>query len=99
MGFAFNLIFTTANSDRLTLGLIQGAPMVPALALLITSVMFCPESPRYHLLKGPNYSPEKAYQMLRRVRNTEVSELNTNPRTSRLIRYIASSSARYLCRP
>lgn len=81
MGFAFNLIFTTANSDRLTLGLIQGAPMVPALALLVTSVMFCPESPRYHLLKGPNYSPEKAYQMLRRVRNTEVSESNTNPRT------------------
>ncbi|KAK7397661.1 hypothetical protein QQX98_012972 [Neonectria punicea] len=75
MGFAFNLIFTTAKSDRLTLGLIQGAPMVPALALLVTSVVFCPESPRYHLLKGPNCSPEKAYQMLRRVRNTEIQAL------------------------
>ncbi|KAF7544041.1 hypothetical protein G7Z17_g10261 [Cylindrodendrum hubeiense] len=75
MGFAFNLIFTTANSDRLTLGLIQGAPMVPALALFIAAIFFCPESPRYHLLKGPNYSPEMAYQMLRRVRNTELQAL------------------------
>ncbi|KAH6891067.1 hypothetical protein B0T10DRAFT_605400 [Thelonectria olida] len=75
MGFAFNLIFTTSNSDRLTLDLIQGAPLVPAAALFVTVLLLCPESPRYHLLKGPNYSHEKAYQMLRRVRNTELQAL------------------------
>jgi hypothetical protein len=73
MGFAFNLVFTRAQESVTTFCLIQGAPLVPALALLIMVVFVCPESPRYHLLKGPNYSVEKAYAVLRRVRNTEVS--------------------------
>ena len=46
MGFAFNLIFFTAQNEYLTLGLILGAPAVPALMLLV-SLWFCPESPRY----------------------------------------------------
>lgn len=46
MGFAFNLIFFTAQNEDLTLGLILGAPAVPALMLLV-SLWFCPESPRY----------------------------------------------------
>ncbi|PHH82303.1 hypothetical protein CDD82_6411 [Ophiocordyceps australis] len=76
MGFSLNLIFTLAESDRITFGLIQGAPMVPSLALLIMAVGFCPESPRYHLLKGPNYSVRKAYKTLQQVRNTEVRLLD-----------------------
>ncbi|KAG9250536.1 sugar transporter [Emericellopsis atlantica] len=75
LGFAFNLLFTTAATDRITLGLIQGAPLVPALALFFMAVFVCPESPRYHLQKGPNYSPEKAYMILRQLRNTELQAL------------------------
>ncbi|PNY23417.1 polyol transporter [Tolypocladium capitatum] len=75
MGFAFNMIFTNARSDHTTLALIQGAPMVPSLALLIMTLGFCPESPRYHLMKGPNYGVEKAYRILQRVRNTELQAL------------------------
>jgi hypothetical protein len=72
VGFAANLLFTVAESNSTTLGLIQGAPLVPSLALFIMAVFFCPESPRYHLMKGPNYDPEKAFRILRRLRNTEV---------------------------
>lgn len=72
MGFAFNLIFTKAADNITTYRLIQGAPLVPSLVLLVVVIFVCPESPRYHLLKGPNYSVEKAYAMLKRVRNTEV---------------------------
>lgn len=75
LGFAFNLLFTTAPSDRVTLGLIQGAPLVPALMLFLMAVFFCPESPRYHLQKGPNYNPEKAYRVLLQLRNTELQAL------------------------
>ncbi|POR31138.1 Putative polyol transporter 2 [Tolypocladium paradoxum] len=74
MGFVFNMIFTNAGSDRTTLALIQGAPMVPSLALLIMALRFCPESPRYHLMKGPNYGVEKAYRILQRLRNTEIAD-------------------------
>lgn len=72
MGFAFNLIFTRAGEQLVTFRLIQGAPLVPAFALLIMALFVCPESPRYHLLKGPNFSVEKAYLVLKKVRNTEV---------------------------
>ncbi|KJZ76758.1 hypothetical protein HIM_03635 [Hirsutella minnesotensis 3608] len=75
LGFAFNMMFSKAASERTTLALIQGAPIVPSLALLILVVYFCPESPRYHLIKGPNYSVEKAYKVLLQVRNTELQAL------------------------
>lgn len=75
MGFAVNLLFTVAETDRVTYSLIQGSPMVPSLALLVIVFYFCPESPRYHLMKGPNYNMDKAYQMLLRLRNTEVRVL------------------------
>ena len=75
MGFAFNLLFTTADNGRTTFALIVAAPLVPSIALFIMAMFFCPESPRYHLMKGPNYSPERAYRILLKLRNTEVSDL------------------------
>jgi MFS family permease len=75
MGFIFNLIFEQASRKSISLGLVQGAPMVPAIALLIMAAFFCPESPRYHLMKGPNYSPEKAFKILCQLRNTELQAL------------------------
>lgn len=72
LGFAFNLMFTVSGNSRTTFHLIQGAPAVPSLALLVIVFWFCPESPRYHLMKGPNYSVEQALKILRKVRNTEV---------------------------
>jgi MFS family permease len=72
IGFAFNLLFTKAQTDRTTLALINGAPMVPSLALLIIALFFCPESPRYHLTKGPNYDVKKAFISMTKLRNTEV---------------------------
>lgn len=75
LGFAFNLLFTTSDTRATKLALIQGAPMVPAFFLFLMVVFFCPESPRYHLQKGPNYSPEKAYKILRQLRNTELQAL------------------------
>lgn len=80
MGFAVNLLFRVAQTDRITYSLIQGSPVVPSLALLIIVSYFCPESPRYHLMKGPNYDVDKAYQMLLRLRNTEVRVLVIAPR-------------------
>ncbi|KAJ3495355.1 hypothetical protein NLG97_g3450 [Lecanicillium saksenae] len=70
-GFAFNLIFMNAKERSFTFRLIQGAPLVPALVLFATATFLCPESPRYHLTKGPGYSIEKAYEVLKRLRNTE----------------------------
>lgn len=75
MGFIFNLIFEQASRKSVSLGLVQGAPLVPSLALLIMATFFCPESPRYHLMKGPNYSPEKAFKILCQLRNTELQAL------------------------
>ncbi|KAL7923269.1 sugar transporter domain-containing protein [Trichoderma austrokoningii] len=75
LGFAFNLLFTKAQSDRTTLALINAAPMVPSLILLIIAVLFCPESPRYHLTRGPNYDVKKAFINMTKLRNTELQAL------------------------
>ncbi|KAM0456804.1 hypothetical protein ACHAPV_007095 [Trichoderma viride] len=75
IGFAFNLLFTKAQTDRTTLALINAAPMVPSLALLIIAIFFCPESPRYHLTKGPNYDVQKAFISMTKLRNTELQAL------------------------
>lgn len=75
MGFAFNLIFAQAPTATQTYHYINGAPFVPSLVLLGVVVFFCPESPRYHLLKGPNYSPMRALEILRKLRNTELQAL------------------------
>ncbi len=72
MGFVFNIIFTTASSDTLTVQLILGAPFVPAVVLLV-ALWFCPESPRYYMRRrSQNYDPAKAYGLLLRLRSTEV---------------------------
>ncbi|KAG6011063.1 hypothetical protein E4U21_000094 [Claviceps maximensis] len=75
VSFALNLLFTRASSDTITFRLIQGAPLVPSLALLLMALFVCPESPRYLLMKGPNYSVEKAFRELRKLRNTELQAL------------------------
>ncbi len=73
MGFVVNLIFTRAQDPKLTSQLILGAPFVPALILLV-GLWFCPESPRYYMRRqSRNYNPAKAYAILLRLRNTEVS--------------------------
>ncbi|KAL7951280.1 MFS general substrate transporter [Trichoderma barbatum] len=75
LGFAFNLIFTRARSDATTLALINAAPMVPSLVLFIIVLFFCPESPRYHLTRGPNYNVQKAFICMAKIRNTELQAL------------------------
>ncbi|KAK5047200.1 hypothetical protein LTR84_006722 [Exophiala bonariae] len=45
-----------------------GSALLPALPLLI-GIYFCPESPRWYIKKG---SYRKAYQSLKRLRNTEL---------------------------
>ncbi|KAL6813857.1 MFS general substrate transporter [Trichoderma sp. SZMC 28015] len=75
LGFAFNLIFTRAQSNETTLALINASPTVPSLVLFIIAMFFCPESPRFHLIKGPNYDVQKAYTCMKRIRNTELQAL------------------------
>lgn len=75
LSFGFNLIFSRAPDEYNAYQYTNAAPFVPALLLFAVVVLLCPESPRYHLLKGPNYSPQKAYQILRRLRNTELQAL------------------------
>lgn len=72
VGFAFNLIFAQTKTDATTLALINAAPMVPSLILLIIAIFLCPESPRYHLTSGPNYNVKKAFISMTKLRNTEV---------------------------
>ncbi|KAL0780791.1 hypothetical protein CaCOL14_002126 [Colletotrichum acutatum] len=76
VGFAFNLVFDTASNKRLTFQLMVGAPMVPALALLVLVICFCEESPRYLMrVSSPRYDPQRAYEILKKLRNTELQAL------------------------
>ncbi|KAI1387894.1 uncharacterized protein F4822DRAFT_295310 [Hypoxylon trugodes] len=75
MGFAFNLIFYTAHNDPLIVKLILGAPLVPSIFLMI-GLWFCPESPRYYMRRRTSsYDPAKAYDVLLRLRQTELQAL------------------------
>ncbi|CAJ2504792.1 Uu.00g121860.m01.CDS01 [Anthostomella pinea] len=75
MGFAFNLIFYTANNHKLSLQLILGAPMVPCIFLLV-GLWFCPESPRYYMRRrSRSFNPSKAYHVLLKLRKTELQAL------------------------
>ncbi|KAL2752087.1 hypothetical protein ACRALDRAFT_1078170 [Sodiomyces alcalophilus JCM 7366] len=75
VGFAFNLIFYTAE-DRTAFALVMGAPLVPSLMLLVLVIWFCDESPRYLMRESsPNYNPQKAYENLRKLRQTELQAL------------------------
>lgn len=73
MSNVFNLIFSLAPNPITSLRLILAAPAVPAIMLII-SLYFTPESPRFYLRphRG-NYDPEMAYRELSRLRNTEVA--------------------------
>ncbi|KAK1986497.1 hypothetical protein LZ30DRAFT_280621 [Colletotrichum cereale] len=78
IGFAFNLVFDTtpASNKRLTFQLMVAAPMVPALALLVFVIWFCDESPRYLMrVSSKRYDPQRAYEILRRLRNTKLQAL------------------------
>ncbi|GKT43400.1 putative polyol transporter 6 [Colletotrichum spaethianum] len=78
IGFAFNLIFDTTpdSNKRLTFQLMVAAPMVPALALLVFVIWFCDESPRYLMrVSSPSHDPQRAYQILKKLRNTELQAL------------------------
>ncbi|KAK2014399.1 hypothetical protein LZ32DRAFT_195727 [Colletotrichum eremochloae] len=78
VGFAFNLIFYTTpeSNKRLTFQLMVAAPMVPALALLMFVIWFCDESPRYLMrVSSPRYDPQRAYEILKKLRNTELQAL------------------------
>ncbi|OLN96088.1 putative polyol transporter 2-like protein 2 [Colletotrichum chlorophyti] len=78
IGFGFNLVFDTtpASSKRLTFQLMVAAPMVPALALMVLVIWFCDESPRYLMrMSSPSYNPQRAYEILKKLRNTELQAL------------------------
>ncbi|KAF3054845.1 putative polyol transporter 1 [Daldinia childiae] len=75
IGFAFNLIFYTAHTDKLSLQLILGAPFVPSIFLMI-GLWFCPESPRYYMRqRTSSYNPQKAYDVLLKLRKTKLQAL------------------------
>ncbi|KXH65665.1 hypothetical protein CSAL01_09677 [Colletotrichum salicis] len=59
----------------LALRLILAAPMVPAIFTLI-ALAYCMESPRFYMQKNtPNYRPMRAYEILSKVRNTQLQAL------------------------
>lgn len=73
IGFAFNLIFYNTGVDKvLARQLTLGAPFVPSIFLMV-GLYFCPESPRYYMRRRTsNYNPQKAYEVLLRLRKTRV---------------------------
>ncbi|KAJ4309901.1 hypothetical protein N0V84_011256 [Fusarium piperis] len=63
------------KSRYLAFQLILGAPLVPSILLLI-ALCFCYESPRFYMRPGtPNYNPERAFEILRKVRKNEIPQL------------------------
>ncbi|KAF0637627.1 hypothetical protein FPSE5266_08297 [Fusarium pseudograminearum] len=72
MSFVVNICLNQINDKKLTLRLILGSPAVFALILILVAYR-CPESFRYHLMPDSrNYSPEKAYASLQKLRNTKL---------------------------
>ncbi|KAH7189087.1 uncharacterized protein B0J16DRAFT_397081 [Fusarium flagelliforme] len=70
--FVVNICLDQIDDKKLTLRLILGSPAVFALILILVAYR-CPESFRYHLMPGSkNYSPEKAYASLQKLRNTKL---------------------------
>ncbi|KAI2633128.1 hypothetical protein GGS26DRAFT_67863 [Hypomontagnella submonticulosa] len=76
IGFAFNLIFYNTGVDKvLARQLTLGAPFVPSIFLMV-GLYFCPESPRYYMRRRTsNYNPQKAYEVLLRLRKTRLQAL------------------------
>ncbi|KAK8079406.1 hypothetical protein PG997_007224 [Apiospora hydei] len=71
VGLLLNLIFVVRipqESGDVALGLILGAPAIPAVLLLVV-LWSCPESPRYYMrIDSRNYNPKKAYEELKKIR-------------------------------
>ncbi|RSL61874.1 hypothetical protein CEP53_004929 [Fusarium sp. AF-6] len=60
------------QSRYLAFQLILGAPLVPSILLLI-ALCFCYESPRFYMRPGtPNYNLDRAYEILHKVRKSEL---------------------------
>ncbi|ELQ37640.1 sugar transporter [Pyricularia oryzae Y34] len=77
MGFILNIVFHAACGDNqdLALSLILAGPVVPSL-MMLAGLWYCPESPRYYMRpRSPNYSPSKAFTILKKLRNTELQAL------------------------
>ncbi|KAK1543878.1 hypothetical protein CPAR01_04511 [Colletotrichum paranaense] len=78
LGFPLEPKDSTASLDvkgDLALRLILAAPMVPAVFTLI-ALAYCMESPRFYMQKNtPNYRPMRAYEILSKVRNTQLQAL------------------------
>ncbi|KAF4958984.1 hypothetical protein FSARC_10887 [Fusarium sarcochroum] len=69
--FIVNICLNQIRRKDLALRLILASPAMFALVLIYTGFK-CPESFRYYLMPGTkNYSPEKAYASLLRLRNTK----------------------------
>lgn len=74
VGFAFNILFSFVKSRDFSLALILGAPILPSIMLLF-ALWICPESPRWYMRQGPNYNPQKAYNILKSLRKCELIAL------------------------
>lgn len=72
-GFAVNLVLASQiTNTRIAVSLILAAPAVPAFVLCCV-LPFCLESPRFYMRKGSRqYSPERAFEILQRLRKCEV---------------------------
>ncbi|KAI0696769.1 hypothetical protein C8T65DRAFT_583196 [Cerioporus squamosus] len=68
MNFAFRNVPDPAGIRGLNWRLMLGSAGVPAL-VIVAQVYFCPESPRWYMMKG-RYT--KAFQSLRRLRHTDL---------------------------
>jgi hypothetical protein len=75
LGFAANLIVNTAT-DTTSMRLQLGAPMVPAFILMV-SIKWCPESPRWHMEKGDPENYRKAYNIFIALRNEPVCHMKS----------------------
>jgi hypothetical protein len=73
IGFAINLLLSLA-SDSVAWRLQLGAPLIPSI-ILILSIRWCPESPRWHMLHGDPGHYRTAYRLFLRLRNTELQAL------------------------
>ncbi|TDZ30004.1 putative polyol transporter 1 [Colletotrichum spinosum] len=88
MGNAVNLVLAASagaldfKSDMpssyegsLALRLILAAPMIPSLLTMI-ALSYCMESPRFYMQRNtPSYRPIRAYEILSKVRNTQLQAL------------------------
>ncbi|KAI5457858.1 hypothetical protein BGZ63DRAFT_467104 [Mariannaea sp. PMI_226] len=74
VGFGCNIGLSFINNRKFALAFILGAPIIPSIFLL-GALFVCPESPRWYMRRGPNYNPQKAYDVLKSLRKCELIAL------------------------